>query len=120
MDEDTQMLNPRQVAEILGVHQKTVHLWLRSGRLQGVKISYRAWRIPRTALDSFIATNSNTRTSLQKKALQKKQNPPVISESANDCNSSKDDSDQVLQQQSPQSRMKHYIRDMMGEHTSDE
>jgi excisionase family DNA binding protein len=59
MTETLQMLTPRDIARILGVHQKTVHLWLRNGRLKGVKISYRAWRIPQSALDQFIEQNSN-------------------------------------------------------------
>jgi len=114
MDEDTQLLNPRQVAEILGVHQKTVHLWLRSGRLEGTKISYRAWRIPRSALDSFIEKNSNTR-SLQNVGLpqgndresnsiksgRQKEIPGEVENGANDI--------------SPQVRMKHYIQDIMRE-----
>ncbi|MFA5269980.1 MAG: helix-turn-helix domain-containing protein [Methanoregula sp.] len=120
MDDNIQMLNPRQVAEILGVHQKTVHLWLRTGRLQGTKISYRAWRIPRTALDSFIANNSNSHTSPQKKVPSKKQNTTPITGSTQEQKTLDHDSNAVSQPQSPQSRMKHYIRDIMGERTSDE
>ena len=119
MVEDNQMLTPRQVAEILGVHQKTVHLWLRSGRLQGIKISYRAWRIPKTALDSFITSNSNTRlkqhagrsqgTDKQlRNMIDSEKQTEVLVENQIDTNNS------------PQSRMKHYIRDIMGEQTSDE
>lgn len=116
MNEDTQMLNPRQVAEILGVHQKTVHLWLRSGRLQGVKISYRAWRIPQTALDSFLANNSNTRYRQQKRETDK-QNAPEHKETAPAGKQSMLIIDQPdPANASPQSRMKHYIRDIMGEH----
>lgn len=115
MVEDTQMLNPRQVAEILGVHQKTVHLWLRSGRLQGIKISYRAWRIPHAALDSFIANNSNTRSSPQKSAAVKQPKLPVTQKSGQ--NQPLQTSDDEI---SPQSRMKHYIRDIMGEQISEE
>jgi excisionase family DNA binding protein len=59
MTETLQMLTPEEVAGILGVHRKTVHLWLRNGKLKGVKISYRAWRIPRSALEQFIEQNSN-------------------------------------------------------------
>ena len=59
MTETLQMLTPADVAGILGVHQKTVHLWLRNGKLKGIKISYRAWRIPRSALEQFIEQNSN-------------------------------------------------------------
>jgi excisionase family DNA binding protein len=65
MVNDTQMLTPKEVSEILGIHTKTVHLWLRTGKLDGIKISYRAWRIPRAALAGFIERNSNTRTGNQ-------------------------------------------------------
>jgi hypothetical protein len=34
MTEILRMLTPKDVAEILGVHQKTVHLWLRNGKLK--------------------------------------------------------------------------------------
>ena len=115
MNEDTPMLNPRQVAEILGVHQKTVHLWLRSGRLQGVKISYRAWRIPQVALDSFLANNSNTRFR-QLKREHEKQNSPEDKEAAPAGKQSTLITDQQDPANvSPQSRMKYYIRDIMGE-----
>lgn len=112
MAEDTQMLNPRQVAEILGVHQKTVHIWLRSGRLQGVKISYRAWRIPREALDNFIINNSNARSTQRKSANVPHQNPKG-SQTTNQESLTLTPPEEV----SPQSRMKHYIRDIMGEQT---
>ena len=119
MSEDNQMLNPRQVAEILGVHQKTVHLWLRSGRLQGVKISYRAWRIPQSALDSFLADNSNAQFRQHQKGLA--ETPPSTKGSSH----AGKQSTLITEQQdpvgsSPQSRMKHYIRDIMGEQTSEE
>jgi excisionase family DNA binding protein len=120
MDENTQMLNPRQVAEILGVHQKTVHLWLRTGKLQGTKISYRAWRIPRTALDSFITNNSNSHISPQKKVSSIEQNAAPITKSTQEQKPQEHDSNAATQPRSPQSRMKHYIRDIMGERTSDE
>lgn len=109
MVEDAQLLNPKQVAEILGVHQKTVHLWLRSGKLQGTKISYRAWRIPKTALDAFIVNNSNTK--------QQQCKPETNSENKSHLDSKSQIPQEGLGKQntSPQSRMKHYIQDIMGE-----
>lgn len=115
MAEDTQMLNPRQVAEILGVHQKTVHLWLRSGRLQGVKISYRAWRIPRAALDIFIANNSNARSPQQTRSRSSHQTPASTQK-----NGQKQITHTEPDEVPPQLRMKHYIRDIMGEQTPEE
>ena len=59
MSEDAAMLTPQEVSQILGVHQKTVHQWLRSGKLGGIKISYRAWRIPKASLAQFLEKNKN-------------------------------------------------------------
>ena len=111
------MLTPSQVAELLGIHIKTVHLWLRSGKLQGVKISYRTWRIPKKALDSFIERNSNIKFAPPKgdTPIGTKQ-PEVMEQSQNQRQKS------VIELQtpdvlSPQAKMKHYIRDIMGEKT---
>jgi excisionase family DNA binding protein len=114
MVEITQMLTPKEVAGILGVHYKTVHIWLREGKLKGIKISYRAWRIPLSALDHFIEQNSNV--------------PPQII-----TNETKENREELVENQtrdtihlppvdiqdSPQSKMKHYLRDIMGEHIAD-
>ncbi|MDD1689484.1 MAG: helix-turn-helix domain-containing protein [Methanoregula sp.] len=119
MVEDSQMLTPKQVAEILGVHQKTVHLWLRSGKLQGTKISYRAWRIPKTALDSFIVSNSNTRLTQHTGSSKKNDRKP---NSAPRPATQKENhaQDPIVQDSSPQVKMKHYIRDIMGEQPPEE
>jgi excisionase family DNA binding protein len=104
MDDDTQLLTPQQVAEILGIHQKTVHLWLRSGKLAGTKISYRAWRIPRSALNSFIENNSNL----------SKQSPYY----ATGTESKEKEKEKRIQENGsnpPSNKMKYYIRDIMGE-----
>src|SRR5208283_161913 len=99
MTTDTQFLNTKEVAEILGVHQKTVHNWLRTGKLVGSKISYRAWRIPRSALEEFVARNSNVHLTTS---------GSVINSSGNNDLKSKTDT-------IPEIGMKHYIRDIMGE-----
>jgi len=113
------MLNPKQVAEILGVHQKTVHLWLRSGRLQGTKISYRAWRIPRSALDAFIAGNSNARLGQQSGAAIR--NDKTASDPTHPEKSKGEPiAGQELPEGSPQAKMKHYIRDIMGEQSHED
>lgn len=41
---EDQFYNPKQVAALLGVHQRTVQRWLRTGQLKGIRIS-RGWRI---------------------------------------------------------------------------
>jgi excisionase family DNA binding protein len=108
MTETLQMLTPKAVAEILGVHPKTVHLWLRNGKLKGVKISYRAWRIPRSALDQFIEQNSNV---VPRKDVKEPQGE------GRDSSSPTTSSPEPLpdNHDSPQAKMKHYIRDIMGE-----
>ena len=40
------LLTPAEVAERLGVHRRTVYLWLRSGKLPGLKVGSQ-WRIPK-------------------------------------------------------------------------
>src|SRR5208337_298259 len=106
MDNDTQLLTPKQVAEILGIHQKTVHLWLRSGKLTGTKISYRAWRIPRSALNSFIENNSN---------LSKQTTYPNNNSSREIAEKGAEGNQQEYGPNHSHNKMKYYIRDIMGE-----
>ena len=106
------MLTPKQVAEILGVHQKTVHLWLRTGKLEGLKISYRAWRIPSAALNSFIERNRNVPQQIQPdvtKGIGREYSIASSPGPVTDINSVKN--------ATPQAKMKYYIRDIMGEQT---
>jgi excisionase family DNA binding protein len=112
MTTDTQFLSTKEVAEILGVHQKTVHHWLRTGRLAGTKISYRAWRIPRFALEEFISQNSNVHPPNAMRVQQGTDNHKPDPEKPGDI---------VLPQNSNTSfgtGMKHYIRDIMGENSN--
>jgi len=109
MTMDTQFLTPKEVAEILGVHQKTVHHWLRTGKLAGTKISYRAWRIPRSALETFLVQNSN---------IQPKNAKQVINREDTGITESIRQEDTVVPRApntTPGSKMKLYIRDIMGE-----
>jgi excisionase family DNA binding protein len=106
MTTDTQFLTPKEVAEILGVHQKTVHNWLRTGKLSGTKISYRAWRIPCLALENFVAQNSNAQP--QKTVYATKDKNTEISKP-------NDTIPLNVSKTSPGSKMKHYLRDIMGE-----
>jgi excisionase family DNA binding protein len=110
--ENSIMLNPREVAEILGIHQKTVHLWLRTGKLEGVKISYRSWRIPKAALNEFIEMNRNIC-----KTSQDAENMLLTTDNTvPDIKSPKIHKLPGKEQPNPsQKNMKHYIRDIMGE-----
>jgi excisionase family DNA binding protein len=106
-DPNLQMLTPQEVAEILGIHQKTVHLWLRTGKLEGVKLSYRSWRIPKAALKAFIDQRRNVsltdaeipagQSTAEKKDLPD-QNPGIAGKRV-----------------PGRATMKGYIRDIMGE-----
>ena len=103
--DDTNLLNPQEVSRILGVHQKTVHAWLRSGKLEGVKISYRAWRISKTALDQFIEKNRHTKPTLQgeNEPIRKSSDILSVHDTPNDT-------------KIPQKvNMKRYILDILGE-----
>jgi excisionase family DNA binding protein len=60
------LLTVRQVAAVLNVHGETVRQWLRSGKLRGVKIGHRSWRVPEEALRDLGDTGpapSDPRTS---------------------------------------------------------
>jgi excisionase family DNA binding protein len=110
MAETPQMLTPKDVAEILGVHQKTVHLWLRAGKLNGIKISYRAWRIPQSALNAFIEQKSN------ELPQNRAERPKGISEEELASLTTESTGNPLIENHdTPQSKMKHYIRDIMGE-----
>jgi len=109
IDENSQMLNPKEVAEIVGVHPKTVRLWLRTRKMEEIKISYRTWwRIPRTSLTNFIERNKNVQPDTTVQAHTKQ---PIVSDSERN-NIPEGDGNQNI---SSQTKMKHYIRDMMGE-----
>lgn len=112
MTSDTQFLTPNEVAEILGVHQKTVHQWLRTGKLSGTKISYRAWRIPRSALEDLVKQNSN-KHSRQAKQAKNDHQPETTQSQLSDTTS------QPQAAATPASKMKLYIRDIMGEDNRD-
>jgi excisionase family DNA binding protein len=107
------MLSPGQIAELLGVHKKTVHLWLRTGKLQGIKISYRAWRIPKSAFDSFIEVSRNTKS--QPLTRSSKKNGKESNTATCDQNETMAAEITTIPYIPPQSRMKYYIRDIMGE-----
>jgi excisionase family DNA binding protein len=46
-----------QVAELLQIHWQTVLNYIKSGKLEAVKLG-RGYRIPKKSVDNFIDTNS--------------------------------------------------------------
>lgn len=44
-----------ELCEILNAKPSTVRLWLREGRLHGVKLGPKLWRVPQSALDAFLS-----------------------------------------------------------------
>lgn len=53
---NSKMLTALQVAEHLQVTEHTVYDWLRTGRLQGVKVG-RLWRVSPSSLDAFLGNS---------------------------------------------------------------
>jgi excisionase family DNA binding protein len=47
------LLTPEEVAEKLSIKFRTVHGWLRTGKLKGVKVG-RLWRIREEDLEEFV------------------------------------------------------------------
>lgn len=53
---DERWFTVAEVAEKLGLHAETVRLWLRQGRIRGLRFGRRGgWRISESALNDFIA-----------------------------------------------------------------
>ncbi len=49
------LLTAREVADKLRVHRQVVKVWLRSGRLKGIKIGTRGdWRVSQEDLDTYL------------------------------------------------------------------
>ena len=48
-----------QAAHVLGVHYETVARWVRTGKLQGVKLSRRKVVVTKEKLDAFLAEQGN-------------------------------------------------------------
>ena len=59
---DERWLTVPEVADVLRVHPETVREWLRSGRLDGVRIGRRSgWRISESQLDTFLGRDDSKR-----------------------------------------------------------
>jgi excisionase family DNA binding protein len=47
------LMTPEQVADRLQLAPRTIYLWLRQGRLRGIKLGSR-WRVKREDLDAYL------------------------------------------------------------------
>jgi excisionase family DNA binding protein len=50
----TKVYTPEEVAEILKIKERTVLEYLRLGRLKGLKMGGRIWRITEEQIDAFL------------------------------------------------------------------
>ena len=53
------MYTPEQVRDICEVNLETVYRWLRSGKLNGVKVGGKLWRISTESLDAFLGKGAS-------------------------------------------------------------
>jgi len=56
----TKLLKTRDVADRCGVSPRTVALWLRDGKLKGVKLNGFSWRVKTEDLDAFLEEEANS------------------------------------------------------------
>jgi excisionase family DNA binding protein len=55
---ETQLLTPMQVADRLQITVNTVYIWLREGRIPGVRLGHR-WRVQPEALAALVGGSSS-------------------------------------------------------------
>jgi excisionase family DNA binding protein len=53
MSDIEELLTTEEAIKILKIHPKTIRLWLREGKIKGVKIG-KEWRIAKSSLLEFI------------------------------------------------------------------
>lgn len=53
-NEFNEIMTPKQVAEYLQVHSKTVYDWIASGELPSIKLGPRSIRIKKSDIDDFL------------------------------------------------------------------
>ena len=108
MTESTELLSPADVAGILKVHVKTVHVWLREGRLKGTKISYRTWRISRGNLEEFLKERSMTIPQSPEPSKNMTNKTPEKKSGLKETQLSQEETH-------PPGEMKHYLKGIMQE-----
>jgi excisionase family DNA binding protein len=59
------LLTVEQAAERLNTTSRTVRNYINSGRLAGIQMSNRSWRVEEAELEAFIERNKRTRPKQQ-------------------------------------------------------
>jgi len=54
MNKIKEVMTPKEVADCLQVHVKTVYKWLKDGRLEGSMLGPRSWRIRKEQMYDFL------------------------------------------------------------------
>jgi excisionase family DNA binding protein len=54
-----EMYTPEELANLLKISRRTVYLWLREGRIKGIKVGD-LWRIPKESLGEFLEEGAKT------------------------------------------------------------
>ena len=54
------LLTPEQAAEILAIKPRTILEWLRTGKLKGVKVGGKLWRIRESDLEAVVTNPHDT------------------------------------------------------------
>ena len=62
---DIKFYDPDEVAEMLGVSANTVREWLRKGKMAGVKLGGKIWKIRQVDIDQFIQESAEQTRILQ-------------------------------------------------------
>lgn len=52
-----ELLTPAEVIEILKIDLNTLYIWLRAGKLPGIKVGD-LWRVRRSDLENFLNANA--------------------------------------------------------------
>jgi excisionase family DNA binding protein len=58
----TKLYSPEEVAELTGLKPSTIRTWLRNGKLKGIKMRGRTWRISEEAVEEFIRASEVKQT----------------------------------------------------------
>jgi excisionase family DNA binding protein len=57
-----ELLTPAEVAQRLRVSEDAVYLWLREGKLRGLKVGGRLWRVRPSDLEAFLQPRATAPT----------------------------------------------------------